>query len=236
MRIIPAVDLMGGQVVRLYRGDPQLKTVYSDDPVAVARQWERDGADMLHLVDLDATLGRGSNLDTIKKIATRSSVPVEVAGGLRSEQAVLDAADAADRIVIGTMAFRDRQALGRASSRIGQNRTVISVDHVGGKVVIHGWQSKTDIAMLDAVRDLAYDGFSEFLLTDVDRDGTMHGPDLEFLTKACTINGANIIASGGISCLEDVRQVGEANASGVILGKALYEGKVGIREAKAVCH
>lgn len=236
MRIIPAIDLMAGQVVRLYKGDPQQKTIYSDDPVAVARQWELDGADMLHLVDLDATLGRGSNLGMIKEIAARSSIPVEVAGGLRSKQAVFDAAAAADRVVIGTMAFSDRQTMQSASSKIGQSRTVISVDHAGGKVVIHGWQSNTGIAMLDAVRDLASDGFSEFLVTDINRDGTMRGPDLEFLAKACAVDGANIIASGGISCLEDVRQVGKANASGVILGKALYEGKVGIGEAKAAWH
>lgn len=232
MKIIPAIDLMGGQVVRLYRGDPQQKTVYSDDPVAVARDWEGAGADMLHLVDLDATLGRGSNLGLIREIAAQASIPVEIAGGLRSESAAAGAASLADRIVIGTMAFKDRPAFERLSSGMDKKKIVVSADHVGGEVVVHGWQSGTGVRLLDAVRDFASAGFSEFLLTDVRRDGTMQGPDLEFLGQACGIGNANVIASGGISSLDDVRRVMEKNAFGVILGKALYEGKVGIAEAK----
>lgn len=232
MKIIPAVDLMGGQVVRLYRGDPDQKTVYSDDPVSVARDWQRQGADMLHLVDLDATLGSGSNLSLIQEIAAQASVPVEIAGGLRSGPDAAEAARHAERIVVGTMAFRDRPALERLAESMGTKRVVVSVDHVGGEVVIHGWQSGTGVRLLDAVRDFVLAGFSEFLLTDVSRDGTMRGPDLGFLEKACGIGGANVIASGGISSLADVQKVKERNAFGVILGKALYEGRVGIREAK----
>ena len=232
MKIIPAIDLMGGQVVRLYRGDPQQKTVYSDDPVAVARNWEDAGADMLHIVDLDAALGRGSNLGLVREIAAQASVPVEIAGGLRSESAAAGAAGLADRIVVGTMAFRDRPAFERISSGIGRKKVVVSVDHMGGQVVVHGWQVNTGVMLLDAVRDFASMGFSEFLLTDVSRDGTMRGPDLEFLGRACSIKGANVIASGGISGPDDVRRVGEKNAFGVILGRALYENTVSIAEAK----
>ncbi len=234
MRVIPAIDLMGGRVVRLYRGDPRQRTAYSDDPVAVAREWEREGADMLHLVDLDAALGSGSNRGVVGEIAGKASIPVEIAGGLRSEGAAEEAAALAARIVVGTMAFEDRPALERASSRIGMGRVVVSVDHAGGEVVVRGWRERAGVGLLEAMGGLASAGFTEFLLTDVGRDGTMRGPDLDFLGRACGVRGASVIASGGISGPDDVRRVRERGASGVILGRALYEGKLGIREAKAL--
>lgn len=233
MRIIPAIDLMAGQVVRLYKGDPRQKTTYSDDPVAVARQWERDGADMLHVVDLDATLGRGSNLELAMELSRSVRIPVEIAGGLRSEQSATEAAMHADRIVLGTMAFQDVAVLGRLASAFGHERIVISVDHMDGQVMIRGWQAGAGIKLLDAIKGMTGTGFTEFLLTDVGRDGTMQGPDLEYLAKACQIPCTNIISSGGISGLQDVVRVREAGASGVILGKALYEGRLDIRSAKA---
>ena len=231
MKVIPAIDIMGGQVVRLYRGDPRRKTIYFDDPIKVARQWERQGADMLHVVDLDATLGTGSNGIILEKIAASMEIPVELAGGLRSRTAATHAAQIADRIVIGTMAFADKNTLNQIASQIGKNRIVISVDHRDGQILVHGWQSGTGIMINDAMNDFVESGFSEFLLTDVSRDGTMQGPELKFLGMACR-TGANIIASGGISSSDDVRQVRDAGAAGVILGKALYEDRIGIMEAK----
>ncbi len=234
MKIIPAIDLMGGQVVRLYQGDPQQKTVYSNDPVAVAAKWEKAGADMLHLVDLDAAFGRGSNRNLFKEIVSQVSVPVEVAGGLRSESVIDEVAVFADRIVIGTMAFKDKYTFEKIASKIGRKRIVISVDHVDEQVVVHGWQSETGVMLLDAIKEFVECGFSEFLLTDVHRDGTMQGPELELLESTCNIDEANMIASGGISNLDDIRRVGEKNPFGVILGKALYENKVSVEEAKQV--
>ena len=234
MRIIPAIDLMDGKVVRLYRGDPEKKTVYSDDPVKVAKEWERDGADMLHVVDLDAALGTGSNVGLVSAVASSVSIPVQVAGGLRSTESAIDAASAADRIVVGTMAFEDKESLGAVSAEIGTDRTVISADHSGGMVVTRGWQSETGVGLLDAVNGFVSDGFSEFLVTDVGRDGTMQGPDLGFLGMLCGVPRARIIASGGISGVRDVQSVLERGAWGVILGRALYEGKLGIREAKGI--
>jgi len=236
MKVIPAVDLMDGQVVRLYRGDPGRKTVYGSDPVRVAKKWEGAGADMLHLVDLDAALGTGSNLDIIEEIAQETSVPVQVAGGLRDEKIIERAASFAARVVIGTMAFIDRDMLLRVAQRCGFFRTVISVDHADGIVVTHGWQESTRTPLLDAINEFAGAGFTEFLLTNVGRDGTMDGPDLRFLEKACSIPHANVIASGGISDVGDVRDVRAKNASAVILGRALYEGKVSIEEAARAAH
>jgi phosphoribosylformimino-5-aminoimidazole carboxamide ribotide isomerase len=232
MKIIPAIDLMNGQVVRLYKGDPKQKTVYSDNPVEIAKKWEANGADMLHIVDLDATLGIGSNISIIKKILEEISIPVEVAGGLRDESLILDVVKMSNRVVLGTLAFKDKELLKKLLLSLGSEKIVISVDHIDGEIVINGWQDRTGIKLIDAIKEFLEMGFTEFLLTNVSRDGTMDGPDLEFLEQACNLSKTNVIASGGISNIDDVKAVKEKNAFGVILGKALYENKVSIEEAK----
>jgi len=234
MKVIPAIDLMGGQVVRLYKGDPKQKTVYSDNPIEIAKKWEANGADMLHIVDLDATLGIGSNLEIIKKILEVISIPVEVAGGLRNEELIFDVIKISNRIVIGTLAFKDKELLKKLLLSFGSEKIVISVDHMDGEIVIHGWQDKTGIKLIDSIQEFLEMGFTEFLLTNVNRDGTMDGPDLEYLEQACNLENTNVIASGGISNVNDVKDVKEKNAFGVILGKALYENKISIEETKKI--
>ncbi len=234
MKIIPAIDLMNGQVVRLYKGDPKQKTVYSDNPVEIAKKWEANGADMLHIVDLDATLGIGSNLSIIKRILEEISIPVEVAGGLRDESLILDVVKISNRVVLGTLAFKDKELLKKLLLSLGSEKIVISVDHIDGEIVIHGWQDRTGIKLIDAIQEFLEMGFTEFLLTNVSKDGTMEGPDLEFLEQACNLEKTNIIASGGISNIEDVSNVKKKNAFGVILGKALYENRISIEETKKI--
>ena len=234
MKVIPAIDLMSGQVVRLYKGDPKLKTVYSNDPVEIAKKWEANGADMLHLVDLDATLGIGSNVEIIKKILSELSIPVEVAGGLRDESLISDIIKISNRVVLGTLAFKNKDLLKKLLLTFGSEKIVISVDHMDGEIVIHGWQDKTGVKLIDSINEFLEMGFTEFLLTNVSKDGTMQGPDLEYLEQACNLKNTNIIASGGISNIDDVIDVKEKNAFGVILGKALYENKISIEEAKKI--
>ena len=234
MKIIPAIDLMDGQVVRLYKGNPSQKTVYSSNPIETARQWEKDGADMLHLVDLDATLGLGSNILIIKQILDKVSIPVEVAGGLRNESLIRDISKVSDRVVLGTLAFKDEILLKKLLESLGPEKIVISVDHRDGNIVIHGWQNNTGISLIDAMTKFLDMGFTEFLLTNVNRDGTLEGPDLEFLERACDLKKSNVIASGGVSNIDDIKQIKEKNAYGVILGKALYENRISITEAKKV--
>lgn len=231
MKVIPAIDLMEGQVVRLVQGKPQNKTVYSDKPQEIAKRWEKDGADMLHIVDLDATLQRGSNFDLIRRIAQEVSIPIQVAGGLRTETLINDALDFADRVVIGTIAFKNEDLAKSLMKKFGSNRIVISVDHNDGIIVINGWQQQTTTKLLDAISKFARKDFTEFLVTNVSHDGTLLGPDTKTLTEACKV-GKNVIASGGISGPEDISKVKECNAYGVILGKALYDGKISIQEAK----
>jgi len=234
MKIIPAIDLMEGKVVRLFRGSAEQKTIYNNDPIKVAKKWETAGADLIHLVDLDATLGRGSNWELVKKIVKELSIPVQIAGGLRNEITITEVLNIAPKVVLGTLAFENKQLLVKLLSDFGSDRIVISVDHIDGNIVVDGWQKNTGINLIDGINDFMEMGFSEFLLTNVNRDGTLQGPDLEFLKKACNINGTKIIASGGISKIDDIIQVKKCNAYGVILGKALYENKISIEETKKI--
>ncbi len=232
MKIIPAIDLMDGQVVRLVKGDPKNKTVYSSNPLEIAKKWQSAGADMLHIVDLDATLGRGSNLEIIKKMLSELNVPVEVAGGLRDESTILEIGKIADRIVLGTLAFKDKETVLKISESLGKKKIVISVDQIDGKIAVNGWQKSTETMLLDGMNEFLQLGFSEFLLTSISRDGTMQGPDIESLQKACSLENANVIASGGVSGIDDIKKLKALSPYGVILGKALYENKISIEEAK----
>jgi phosphoribosylformimino-5-aminoimidazole carboxamide ribotide isomerase len=232
MKIIPAIDLMEGKVVRLYKGNPDKKTVYSDDPLAIAKKWESAGADMIHLVDLDATLGSGSNFEILRNIAKSANIPVQVAGGLRNEKIIENALEFAQRVVIGTLAFNDKTTLGELLTRYGKEKLVISADHNNGLIVVNGWQQSTKISLIDAVNGFVEMGFSEYLSTSITKDGTLEGPDLKPLQEINEMNTVNLIVSGGISNIEDVMKVKELNPFGVILGKALYENQISIEEAK----
>ena len=232
MKIIPAIDLMDGKVVRLYKGDPSKKTIYSDNSLDIAKKWQSVGAEMLHLVDLDATFGKGSNFELLQNIAKSVGIPVQVAGGLRNEKIIESALEFAQRIVIGTLAFKEKIILDKILRTYGSERIVISVDHNDGLIVVNGWQQTTDISLIDAVNEFVKLGFTEFLSTNVNRDGTLQGPDLEWMQQINNIKTTNVIASGGISNIEDVAKVKETNPFGVILGKALYENKISIEEAK----
>lgn len=229
LKIIPAIDVMGGEVVRLLRGDPKDKTVYYNDPISVAKQWESQGAHMLHVVDLDATLSLGDNTDIIQNMATSISIPIQVAGGRRSEDLVHDTLQYADRVVIGTLAL-DTKVLHKLV-QMHDNRLVVSLDHKDGRIVSHGWQHTTDSMIIPTMESFVKLGVTQFLVTNVERDGTLSGPDLETLSEVCRIS--NVIASGGISGVKDVLHVTELSPYGVILGKALYEGLITIPEALA---
>ena len=234
MKIIPAIDLMEGKVVRLYKGDPSKKTIYSDNPLEIAKKWESAGADMIHLVDLDATLGKGSNFEILGNIAKSVKIPVQIAGGLRNEKIIESTLEFAQRAVIGTLAFKDKTTLGKLLAVYGSKKLVISVDHNDGLVAVNGWQQTTKIPLVDAVNEFKEMGFSEYLSTNISRDGTLHGPDLIRTRTINEIENVNLIVSGGISNVEDVVKVKELNPFGVILGKALYENQITIEEAKQV--
>ncbi|HEX6253079.1 MAG TPA: 1-(5-phosphoribosyl)-5-[(5-phosphoribosylamino)methylideneamino]imidazole-4-carboxamide isomerase [Nitrososphaera sp.] len=231
MKVIAAVDIMGGSVVRLIRGNPDDKVEYSNDPVETARKWETVGADMLHIVDLDAAFSTGSNSELIAKISQAVRIPLQIAGGIRSLEKAEEMLSMASRVVIGTMAYREPEVI-RKLVKKNADRVTISVDQMDGMVMVKGWKESTETTVADAISQFLAIGVDEFLLTSIDRDGTLQGPDIKTLADAAV--SARIIASGGISSIEDVIKIRSAGCSSVIIGKAMYDGKVSIEKVKAV--
>ena len=235
MYVIPAVDIMDGNVVRLVKGNPADKVVYGNDPVETAKKWERAGADLLHVVDLDATLRTGrKNAEFVSRIIDAVKIPVEVAGGIRSIPAVNEMFQKnAAKVVLGTMAYKNPESI-RKLAKKNQNKIVVSLDQNNGDVMIDGWRETTGSGVIDSMVFFMDMGIKEFLLTSVNRDGMMNGPDITMLSSAARFTSANIIASGGISSIEDAIKVRNIGCSAVILGKALYEGKLSIEKVKAI--
>jgi len=235
--LYPAIDIRGGQAVRLLQGDYERETAYDADPVDAARRWAGEGAELLHVVDLDgAKAGEPGNLDAIGRIAAAVDCPIQVGGGLRdldSVAAVLAAG--AERVVIGTAALRDPEFLERALAGHG-DRVVVSVDARDGKVSLSGWTETSDVDVANAVADLSERGVARFLCTAIEVDGTMEGPALGELNRIASATQAHVIASGGVgelSHLEALASDAAPNVEGVIVGRALYERRFTVAEAIA---
>ena len=235
MKVIPSIDLMNGNVVRLVRGDPANKVVYSDNPIETARKWEAAGADMLHVVDLDATLRTGiNNNEIVFKIIDSVKIPVQVAGGIRSINAINEMLNKnAAKVVLGTIAYKEPDSI-RQIAKKKVEKLVISIDQNNGRVMIDGCREASSYGIVDAINLFMSMGIREFLLTSIDRDGTLNGPDVTTLSLASSFANSLIIASGGISSLEDIIRVRSAGCYSVILGKAVYEGKISIERVKAI--
>jgi phosphoribosylformimino-5-aminoimidazole carboxamide ribotide isomerase len=236
MKIIAAIDLMEGSVVRLVKGDPASKIKYNNNPIETAQKWEADGADMLHAVDLDAALDTGkNNTKIISDIIKSVQIPVQVTGGIRSVEALDEmlGPKKAAKVVLGTLAFKSPDLIKQLSRR-KLEKIVISVDQINNMVMVRGWKEASGTKLADAINMFLSIGINEFLLTSVERDGTLEGPDLETLEYACSFNGAKIIASGGISSLLDIVRLRTIGCTSVILGRAIYDGKLGLSRAKAL--
>ncbi|HET6999008.1 MAG TPA: 1-(5-phosphoribosyl)-5-[(5-phosphoribosylamino)methylideneamino]imidazole-4-carboxamide isomerase [Solirubrobacterales bacterium] len=237
MILYPAIDIRGGQAVRLLQGDYARETTYDADPVDAALRWAGEGAEFLHVVDLDgAKAGEPQNLDAVRRIAAAVECPIQVGGGLRemaSVDAVLDAGAA--RVVIGTAALCDPEFLAAALEQHG-NRVVVSVDARNGKVSLSGWTETTDRDVADAVAELGERGVTRFLCTEIEVDGTMEGPALDELNRIAAATPTHIIASGGVGTLAHLKALANAaapNIEGAIVGRALYERKFTVAEAIA---
>ena len=239
LTLYPAIDVRGGSAVRLTQGDYDRETAYDADPLDAARRWADGGAEILHVVDLDgARAGSPQNLETITRIVDGIGVPVQVGGGIRDEEAVeaVLAAGAA-RVVVGTRAQREPAFVGRLVERHGSERIVASVDGRGGKVAVEGWEQSTDTAVADLIRTLSKLGARRFVYTPVEVDGTLSGPGLEGLepiSAACRESGSELIYSGGVGVLEDLARlasIADSAIGGVIVGRALYEGRFGVADA-----
>jgi phosphoribosylformimino-5-aminoimidazole carboxamide ribotide isomerase len=233
--LYPAIDISEGKAVRLVRGDFDAKTVYQDDPLEAARTWVAEGARFLHVVDLDgAREGHPVNLHHLERIASQLSVPVQYGGGLRSLPAVRDALRAgAERVILGTAAYTDIDFLDDVLGAF-RERMVVSVDTRGGRVSTSGWQQTTQMPADALIDRLQQRGVRSFVYTNVDKDGMLEGPDLEEVRRIASVVRGRWLYSGGIGKLDDLRALAalrQVNLGGVIVGKALYEGRFTIREA-----
>jgi len=235
MKVLAAIDIMNGDVVRLTKGDQSTKKVYSNKPVQVAKKWEKEGADMLHIIDLDAAFGNESNnLSTIAEILHSVNIPIQIGGGIRNiENFEKIAKMGFSKIVVGTMAYRNLDQL-RLLRKNYNDRIVISLDEINGKVMIDGWKCSSNYRIEDAISKFNKLGINIFLLTSIIRDGTLSGPDIVTLNSINADRNLRIIASGGISSLVDVLRVRSIGCDSVILGKALYEDRLDIKKVKAI--
>ena len=237
MILLAAIDILDGKAVRLAQGAFDEQTVYDADPLDAARRWVEGGARALHVVDLDgARNGAPANLEHVRRIAAEAGVPVQVGGGLRTIEAVEDAIDAgARRIVLGTAAFRDVDLLDEAIARY-RDRVVVSVDARAGRLAASGWLEQTEIPVDSVIGRLGDRGVRRFVYSSIERDGMLSGPDLDGARRASDAVRGSLVYSGGVSSLEDLRALKalrQVNLAGVIVGKALYEGRFSVAEGQA---
>lgn len=233
MLVIPAVDIMGGKVVRLLKGDPREMKSYAHlgDPIELAKRWEAEGAQLIHVVDLDAALGLGDNINLIGTIARSINIPIQAGGGIRSVERARQIINAgAARIVLGSLAFRRVKSLKTLLEEFGGERIIVALDHLNGRVMIDGWKQSTHKTLREAAEFFLSLGVEYFLITSIERDGMMMGPDIESLSKIMDLN-VKVIASGGIRSLNDIFLLRDIGVYGVIIGRALYEGALTLKEA-----
>ncbi len=230
--VIPAIDLRGGKCVRLFQGDYERETTYSDDPVAMAKRWESLGAPRLHVVDLDgAKAGAPANQRVMAAICAAVAVPVEVSGGIRDVGSVEAAfAYGASRVQLGSAAVRDPALVREALSRFGEG-IVVSIDCRDGEVRTDGWIGRTGVTVFELAKAMVEAGVARIMVTDIGRDSTLTEPNFELLERLVRELPIPVVASGGVATIEDLRKLAAIGCEGAIVGKALYEGTVDLREA-----
>jgi phosphoribosylformimino-5-aminoimidazole carboxamide ribotide isomerase len=234
MMIIPAIDLMQGKVVRLSRGDPATAKYYEQwgTPVQVALKWKNEGASRLHLIDLDAAFGAGDNKTVVAEVAKASCLPIQVGGGIRTKaQAEKLLEIGVNHVILGALAFSDFHVIPKLQQKFGSDSVIVALDNKRDKVMVEGWKTETDFTLWVALEKFINLGVTTFLITSINQDGMLQGPDLETLSKACTYHGAKVIAAGGIGSLSDLVALKQVGVEGVVVGKALYESKFTLREA-----
>lgn len=232
MLIIPAIDLKNGKCVRLTQGVFGSEKIYSDNPVDMAKKWEKEGAKMLHLVDLDgAKNGTMTNLKTIKKIINSVNIPVQVGGGIRDEKTIKILLDAGvSGIVLGTIALENKTLLIQLLKKYG-SQIIIALDTKNGKLVKRGWLKETDKSCLETAEEFENQGVEKFMYTDVVKDGTLTEPNYKEIIKLAKTLSMPILVGGGISNIRDIKKLKSIGVEGVIIGKAIYENRINLKEA-----
>jgi phosphoribosylformimino-5-aminoimidazole carboxamide ribotide isomerase len=238
MILYPAIDIRGGRAVRLVEGDFDRETAFDADPVDAARRWETAGANWIHIVDLDgARSGTGANRDAVARIRKAVSCHIQVGGGIRSLETI-DAllGDGIDRVIIGSAAVTDPQVVIDAVGRHG-DRIAVGLDARDGKLATSGWETQTDADAFETARRMGEAGVRHIIFTDIHRDGTLTGPNVDALRRMVASTSASVVASGGIGSAKDVLGLGDTGVSGVIIGRALYDGRIDLaRLLKETAH
>jgi phosphoribosylformimino-5-aminoimidazole carboxamide ribotide isomerase len=229
IEIIPAMDLIDGKCVRLTHGDFTLKTVYSDDPLEVAKQFESAGLKRLHIVDLDgARTGKPTNLRVLERVAGKTELWIDFGGGIKTETELITVFAAGAAIAnIGSLAVKDPEIFLAWIEKYGSEKILLGADAKRGLVAIGGWQTETDIQILALLSNYAERGVTNAFVTDISRDGTMAGPSIELYRQIVeAVPEINLIASGGVRSIEDIEELISTGCAGVIIGKAIYEGRI----------
>jgi len=231
MIVFPAIDIRDGKCVRLLKGEFDKETIYSDDPVGMALNWQNQGAKYLHVVDLDgARAGLPQNIEIIKKIIKALDIPIQIGGGIRNLETARKIIDAgAERIIIGTSAITNPEMLSKAVEELGE-KLIVGIDSKDGFVAIQGWESKSSRTTLNFAKEIEKMGVRTVICTEISRDGTLQGPDTEGIKILVEQTGINVIASGGVGCFDDLIKLKEIGAFGAIVGKALYSGNIAMKQ------
>ena len=236
MIIFPAIDLRGGKCVRLIQGDFDRETVYSDDPQATALKWQAAGAKFLHVVDLDgAKAGSPQNLDAIKKMLAAIKIPIEVGGGIRTLDDVEKILSlGVRRVILGSVAVENPVLVEEAVKNFGVEKIVVGIDARGGFVAVHGWEKSSTVTTGELAKKIVAAGVNTIIFTDISKDGMLSGVNADIFAELAKISGAQIIASGGVRSIEDIRALKSREAdgvAGVIVGKAIYTGALDLSAA-----
>lgn len=232
MKIYPAIDIIGGECVRLVKGDYSQKTTYSQNPVEVAKKWEESGGEFLHIVDLDgAKSGYMPNFELIKTIVSELTIPVEVGGGIRNMECVDKYLSAGiSRVILGTSALKNPNFVKSAVEKHG-DKIAVGIDAKNGMVAVSGWEDVSDTPAVEFAKLMESIGVKYIIYTDISTDGMLNGPNLEAMAEMVKSVNVNIIASGGVTTLDDVKKLTELGVEGAIIGKSLYTGNIDLKEA-----
>ena len=232
MIVIPAVDILGGKCVRLYRGDPTKNKVYYNDPLDAAKVLETQCSELIHVIDLDAALGSGDNLDAIKRILGNVKVKVQIGGGIRS----LEKADTllglgAYRVIFGTAAVQNPSLVQQAIEKHGSEHVAVALDEKDGKIAVHGWKNKSALSYVDVAKSFEKMGVGALIFTPISVDGTLQGPQLDKTEQLVKTVDVPVIASGGVAQLSDLVALTKTGVAGVVVGTAIYEKKFTVKQA-----
>ena len=237
MIIFPAIDIKDNKCVRLTQGDFDKVNIYSEDPYLMAKKWVECGAKFIHVVNLNGSRDEiGINDETLSKVAKSVDVPIQVGGGIRDEKRVKELLDLGiNRVIVGTMAIENKELLKELIEKYKADKIVVSIDAKNGKVATHGWEKVSDIDSVDLCKELEQIGVKTIVYTDISKDGMLEGPNFDIYKELSQKTSLDIIASGGVTSIDDVKRLLDMNMYGAIIGKALYDNRIDLKEVLDLC-